>query len=90
MLPKISLLSFITLMLSSAAAGYDLKPSKVNLSEGLAPMNSLVELTILPTSPLLANDGDFGISLARLADLKSQWVDKKIFDWNEAQATLNS
>ncbi|KAJ7111907.1 Alpha/Beta hydrolase protein [Mycena epipterygia] len=63
MLPIITSFPFIALMLSSAAAGYDLKPTKINLSSGLARMNSLVDLT---------------------------WVDKKIFDRDEAQATLNS
>ncbi|KAJ7574595.1 Alpha/Beta hydrolase protein [Mycena floridula] len=87
MLPYIPLLGFLA---STVAATFDVKPFTFNLSGSLARMNSLIDQTLLPTKPELPNDGDFGISLQRLASLKSEWVDEKKYDWNQTEAALNS
>ncbi|KAJ7585314.1 Alpha/Beta hydrolase protein [Mycena floridula] len=71
-----------------AATSFNVKPYSLNLSEGLSRMNSLIELTRLPTEPEISDDGDFGISLQRLTSLKSKWVNE--YDWDQAQANLNS
>ncbi|KAJ7585281.1 epoxide hydrolase 1 [Mycena floridula] len=73
-----------------AASSFNVKPYSLNLSEGLSRMNSLIDLARLPSKPEIPNDGDFGISLQRLTSLKSEWVNKKKYDWNQAQASLNS
>ncbi|KAJ7580713.1 Alpha/Beta hydrolase protein [Mycena floridula] len=83
-------LSWLCCIPLTMAARFDVKPFSFDLSDGLARMNSLIDLTLLPTKPELPNDGDFGISLERLASLKSRWVDQKSYDWNQAQAGLNS
>ncbi|KAJ7580721.1 Alpha/Beta hydrolase protein [Mycena floridula] len=76
---------------SSLAASFDVKPYKFNFSDGLARMKSLIDLTLLPTKPELPNDhDDLGISLQRLTSLKAQWLDDRKYDWNQAEATLNS
>ncbi|KAJ7580720.1 alpha/beta-hydrolase [Mycena floridula] len=87
LLPNIAFLCGIS---STLAASFQIKPYMFNLSDGLPRMNSLIAQTMLPTMPDLPNDGDFGISLQRLRSLKSDWVDEKNYDWNQAQATLNS
>ncbi|KAJ7579822.1 Alpha/Beta hydrolase protein [Mycena floridula] len=73
---------------SVATTSFDVQPFKLDLSKDLVRMNSLVNLTRLPARPDIPNDGDFGISLARVASLKEEWVND--FDWNQAQASLNS
>ncbi|KAJ7573359.1 epoxide hydrolase N terminus-domain-containing protein, partial [Mycena floridula] len=75
---------------STLAAGFDVKPYKLDLSDGLARMNYLINQTLLPTKPEFVNDGGFGISLERLASLKAKWVDQTQFDWTQAENTLNS
>ncbi|KAJ7580714.1 Alpha/Beta hydrolase protein [Mycena floridula] len=75
---------------STMVASFEIKPYMFNLSDGLPRMNSLIAQTVLPTKPELPNDADFGISLARLTSLKSDWVDEKKYDWNQMQASLNS
>ncbi|KAJ7580722.1 Alpha/Beta hydrolase protein [Mycena floridula] len=80
----------ICFLAAALAAGFDVKPYTLNLVKGLARMNSLINLTLLPMKPELQNDEDFGISLDRLRSLKSKWVDQKQYDWNQAEVTLNS
>ncbi|KAJ7580725.1 Alpha/Beta hydrolase protein [Mycena floridula] len=75
---------------STLAAGFDVKAYKLDLSDGLARMNYLINQTLLPTKPEFVNDGGFGISLERLASLKAKWVDQTQFDWTQAENTLNS
>jgi|SRR5690242_13305998 len=71
-----------------AAADFSVRPLKINLSNDVPRMLSLINNTQLPDEPQYPGLGStFGMDLDLLKGLKEQWLTE--FDWDKEQTTMN-
>ena len=86
MLAKASALTAAAVALQAHA--YTVEPFTISLSSDFHRLKDQLTASRLPSVPIVGTDsGDFGISLATLETLQSEWL---AFNWTAEEERLNS
>ena len=83
-----SLLFVTAITVTFPACAYVMKPFSISLSSETPRLLAHLQSSHLPLTPIVgADNGDFGIRLETLENLRNDWL---AFNWTEEEEYLNS